>query len=272
MESKKYVSVIIVTWNNEGDIFDCLQGVLAQDYKNYKVLVVDNNSSDSTVEVVKKNFPSVEVAQMPKNLYLVRANNWGIRHMREKYGSEFSLVLNPDTTVPENLISTLVESINSEPKVGAVGPKVKFLLGQDAGKINSAGLIYDGKFQAYDRGFREVDSGKYDKVEEVFGVTGACILFRNQMLDEIGLYWERIKMHLDEVELFIRANNHGWKVLYDGRISIGHKWMVSTNKNKAYKMELSKKKVWFYIALRHYPILSKLAALKQYFQARLTNA
>jgi len=263
------ITVVIVTWNNETDIVDCLQSVQDQAYPDFNILVVDNNSTDKTVVLVQKHFPQVDLQIMSKNLYLTGGNNFGISYAIEHYNPEYVLVLNPDTIVKPDLLSVLRAAIDSGAKIGAAGPKVKFLLGggqsQDYGKINSAGLIYDGFLQAYDRGFLETDKGQFAGDEEVFGVTGACILLRVQMLNEIGLYWRAIKLHLDEVELFIRAQKAGWKAIYTGKTSIDHKWMRSTDQNKLYNLESAKKKAWARIALRHYPLKRKFAALKQLF-------
>jgi GT2 family glycosyltransferase len=110
----------------------------------------------------------------------------------------------------------------------------------------------------------EADHGQYDRDEEVFGVTGTCILFRTKMLGEVGLFWQPLKMYLDEVELFIRARKSGWKVLYTGETEVGHKYMQSTAQNKLLQVEKQTKRNWLLIALRHYPWKSKLAMVRNY--------
>lgn len=256
------ISVIIVTWNNEKDIEDCLNSVLNQKFKNYSVIVVDNNSQDRTPEIIKSNFPQVILLEQKRNLYLTGANNIGIKYAIKNYGSQFIMVLNPDTKVEPTLLEVLYESMASDKEIGAVGPKVKFY---DSGKLNSAGLLYDGFNQAYDIGFMQDDSGQFDGERYVFGVTGACILYRAKMLKDIGYYWTRIKLYLDEVELFIRAEKAGWKVLYNPATTVSHKYMSSINQEKLTRVNKMKKKAWLLIALRHYSLKSKLAMIKQYF-------
>lgn len=258
------VAVVIVTWNSEKDIGICLQSLGEQDYDNTKIIVVDNNSSDSTEKIVKQ-FPTVIFIKRDKNYFLSPSNNFGIKYAIEKLLAPYILVLNPDTKASTNLISVLVKKINTDRKIGAVGPKIKFFNNKNEGLINSAGLFYDGFLEAYDIGFMQKDIGQFEEEKEVFGVSGAGILYKTEMLNDIGLYWEKINMYMDEVELFIRARKRGWKVLYVPETVLWHSYMRSTDQNKIYKMQSYKKKAWLKIALRHYPLFKKFGAVKQIF-------
>jgi GT2 family glycosyltransferase len=259
-----HIGVVIVTWNNEKDIVECLESILNQTYKNFNVLVVDNYSTDNTKKLISEKFPTVTVLPQNENKYLPKSNNIGINYFIKNYESEYILVLNPDTKSENNLLEELSQQMSINEKIGAVGPKVKFYKSKNEGLINSAGMFYDGYIQAYDIGFMETDEGQFDEVKEVFGVTGACILYRVKMLNEIGLYWEKIKLHLDEVELFIRARKHGWKVIYTPKTTLWHSYMQSTDQNKLYRIDQAKRKVWFWIAMRHFSLKSKLAIIRQY--------
>lgn len=259
------VSVVIVTWNNENDIAECLDSLKEQSFKDFNVVVVDNNSKDSTAKIVKENYSDfVHLLELPENKYLTGGNNAGIEFSIKNYSPEFVMVLNPDTKSDTNLIEELLKPM-SDSKVGAVGPKVKFYKDKNDGLINSAGLLYDGFTQAYDIGFLEKDEGQFNETKEVFGVTGACILYRASMLNQIGFYWTKIKLYLDEVEMFIRVKKNGWKVIYQPTATLHHKYMQSTDKFKVTRIERIKKDAWLWIALRHYSLKSKLAVIKYYF-------
>lgn len=253
--------IVIVTWNNEKDIRGCLKSIANQNFKEYKILVIDNNSTDNTKIIIKNEFPEVVLVEREKNYFLTASNNLGIRKAINDYSSEFVMVLNPDTLILENTIDELLKVIQSDPSIGAVGPKVLFH-NKDQGRINSAGIFFDGFLQAYDIGIFEEDRGQFDNVVQVFGVTGACILFRTQMLKEIGFYWEKIKLYYDEVELFIRAKKKGWKVFYVGKSTILHKYMVSSEKMSDKSFKSVRSKALLYIGLRHYPFFRKLALLR----------
>jgi GT2 family glycosyltransferase len=260
------IGVIIVTWNNEKDIEECLDSILNQKTdRTFKVAVFDNDSKDRTQEIIKtKYIEQVILYDSPDNLYLTGGNNKVLQHFVNEVGTDKVVVLTPDTIVPDNLLEVLAKSLDEDEKLGAVGPKVIFKNGIDDNLINSAGLIFDGFMQAYDRGFKEKDEGQYNKSEKVFGVTGACIMYRSKMLREIGFYSTEIKLYMDEVELFIRAKKAGWEVLYNPETYIYHKYMQSVNQSTNYKREKEKMKTWMYIANKHYGTKSKLAMKKKY--------
>lgn len=264
MVEEPLLSIIIVTWNNEKDILLCLKSISEQDYKNYNIIVVDNASSDSTVKLVKEKYPNVELITLENNIYLTGGNNLGIEYALSKYNPEYVMVLNPDTYLADNVLSELVNYSKTDKRIGALGPMVKFWRNKNEGLINSAGLYYDGFMQAYDVGFMQKDEGQFSNPRQVFGVTGACILYRAEMLLQIGLYDNRIKMYMDEVELFIRAHKADWKVYFVPSAVIGHNYMQSTNKNKDFNRNKQMQKAWLIIALKHYKLKSKLAMIKKF--------
>lgn len=256
-------SVIVVTWNSERDIEECLRSLETQTYKSFNVIVVDNGSTDKTLEIVREKFPQITLLAQDKNLYLTGGNNLGIQYAIDNFNPEFVMALNPDTKLEDNLLEELQASME-DAEVGAAGPKVKFYKNKNEGLINSAGIKFDGFNQAYDIGFMEEDKGQFDKQRQVFGVTGACILYRVKMLNEIGLYWTKIKLYLDEVELFMRAAKAGWKVIYNPKATLWHKYMASTDQIKIEKIDKVKKEAWFWIAMRHYPLKSKIAMARSF--------
>ncbi len=267
------IGVIIVTWNNEKDIEECLDTILSQETERaYQVMVFDNDSKDKTTEIIKlKYIDRLILIESQNNVFLTGGNNKGLDYFVNEQKADKVMVLNPDTISAPNLLEELASALDKNQTIGAVGPKVIFKNGIDDGLINSSGLLYDGFMQAYDRGFKEKDEGQYDDSEIVFGVTGACIMYKAEMLKEIGFYWEKIKLYMDEVELFIRARKEGWQVLYDPKTYILHKYMASVNQNSSYKREKEKMKTWLDIALKHYKFKSKLAMIKTFLQFLWTS-
>jgi len=229
--------------------------------------VLDNASTDKTSQIIHEKYKGKihHFFQSENNKFLTGGNNYLMKFTSENLNPKYILVLNPDTKLEKNLISTLVTDLENDERLGAAGPKTVFFKNENEGKINSAGLFYDGFMQAYDIGFMEKDEGQFDKKDEVFGVSGSCILYRVSMIKEIGVYDDSIKMYLDEIEMFIRAKKKGWKVLYDGSVTLHHSYMQSTDANKVFNAEKQKKKAWLHIALKHYPLKSKLAMLKKYY-------
>lgn len=271
MGKNPHISIIIVTWNNEKDIRLCLESVKEIDYPKFNVILVDDNSSDKTVAIVKAEFQNVLTFKMDRNQFLCKNNNFGINYAISHFNSEFVMVLNPDTKVPKDILKTLLGVMQTNEKIGASGPKIKFWNNPNEGKLNSTGLIYDGFMQSYDRGFMEDDNGQYDIEEEMPAVSGTCILYRVKALKETGLYWEPIKMYLDELELAIRLRKKGWKIIYTPKTTIGHSYMKSADENKLLKVKHQQAKAYLLIALRHYPMIRKLAMIKKYIEFKAQN-
>lgn len=255
------VSIVIVTWNSARDIGDCLNSLLAQDYQNYKIIVVDNASGDNTVEIIEKNYPQVGLIKSKINNYFAKGNNIGIEFALLNHNPKYIALINPDTVAATNWLSAQVEIMRSDAKIGLIGPKIYFY---DSGKINSAGLVYDGFMQAYDRGVDQDDNGQFDEQEEIAAVSGTSMFFRAEVLKQLGGFWSVLQMYLEDLELSIRTKRLGYKVIYTPKTTVRHKYMRSTSQNP--KVLNWKMRNWLLIAWRHYPLRSKLAVTKIFFQ------
>jgi GT2 family glycosyltransferase len=266
MEKQPLVAIIIVTWNNQDEIRDCLDSIKRSSYENHKVIIIDNASKDSTTEIINKDFSEFDLIQNEKNSHFTGGNNIGFKYAIEKYNPDFLMILNPDTVIEKDVINKLVNIAITDEKIGAIGPKIKFKGGQNDGKINSAGLFYDNFHSAYDVGFGEIDKGQFGHTKEVFAVTGTCILFRTEVIEQTGGFWEILKMYTDEVELFIRVKELGWKVIYTGEVTVWHKYMKSTNQEHTTNYDKLKMRNWLLIALRHYSMRNKLRMIRDYLK------
>ena len=267
------VSIIIVTWNSSSDIKANLSSVLNSNYTNIdSILVVDNFSKDSTVDLVRANFPEVEIIESKKNTYFTGGNNIGYKFLVKKYNSKYIITLNPDTVVKPNWIDELVEIAEKDSKIGIVSPKIVFWNNVNEGLINSAGLIYDGYMQAYDKGFKEKDIGQYDKTEELDAVSGTCMLIRTDMIRDLKyLFWSKLRMYLEDLELCIRAKKNGWKVVYTPNTTVAHSYMQSTNQSSIVRKKDWIDRNWLLIALKHYKFKSKIAVIRDYIKGRFIN-
>lgn len=270
MKSNFLVGVVIVTWNNERDIRECLKSLLAQS-QSVEIVVVDNDSKDKTKEIIKKEFPIVKLIEQPKNYLLCKSNNDGIKYLWANSTIEYVMVLNPDTKLEKNTVEVLLRGLQKDEQVAAIGPKILFWKNKNEGKINSAGLIFDGFMQCYDRGFLEKDNGQHNKAENVTALSGACILYRLSALKKSGLYLESLKMYMDDLEMCIRLNKNGYKIMYEPKAILHHAYMASTSQNKEFSISKQKMLAWLLIALKHYPIKSKLAMLKKYIGYKATG-
>ena len=192
------VLVIIVNWNGKEYLSGCLRSVFDQSYETFKVVLVDNGSTDDSIEFVKKNYPDVEVIPLDKNYGFAKANNTVMEAALKNKTIEYIALLNNDTKVEKKYLSELVKVMSSDNRIGICASKM--LRMDDPHILDSTGHIFiDGII--YDRGGNEYDRGQYDKQLDVAGACAGACLYRKEMLEEIGLFDESFGSYYEDAEL-----------------------------------------------------------------------
>ena len=193
------VSIIIVNFNGKHHLEKCLKSLMEIDYKNYEIILVDNNSSDDSIEFVKKLYPSVMIIQLEKNYGFAEPNNIGAK----KAKGEFLLFLNNDTIVKPNFISELVKVINSDSKIAIC----QSLLLKPNGEIDSSGDFVDTLGRAYSS--RE----KVSEVREILTARGAAMLIRKESFFDLGQFDMHFFATFEDVDMGWRAWLWGYRVV-----------------------------------------------------------
>lgn len=117
MDKKPKITYVIVTWNNEKEIEDCINSVRDNTDLGFEIIVLDNNSSDRTAEIIEKNFPEVNLIKSQENLGFAQGNNVALSQVN----SEYVCFLNPDTILIENIAVPSIEKLKENHKIGIVG-------------------------------------------------------------------------------------------------------------------------------------------------------
>ncbi|MFA6603232.1 MAG: glycosyltransferase family 2 protein [Patescibacteria group bacterium] len=225
------VSINIVTWNSLKFLPEALKSIAAQTYRDFSVLIIDNASSDGTTEFIRSEYPSFGLLRNFKNLGFCRAHNQGIGHVvaHSNGGGEDRLILvtNPDIVLEPDFLKNLVASLDRRLDAGSAGGKLLKIFDRDEGgmrepvrtaTIDSTGLRVLRSRRFVDRGAGESDDGRYDRPEEVFGVSGAVALYRLAALEDVaqdGQYFdEDFFAYKEDVDLAWRLRLRGWTSLY----------------------------------------------------------
>lgn len=209
------VSVIIVNYNGERFLKECLDSLRAQTYTDFEVILVDNHSSDRSIEIVSQTYPKVILIRNTANHGFARGSNDGIRVSH----GQFILTLNNDTRLDPGFIEEIVRPQLRDGKVGICASKMLY----PEGRINSTGICISRSGAAWDRGMSEPDNGQYDQPGEVFGACAGAALYRREMLDEIGLFDEDFFMYMEDVDLAFRARLAGWRCVFvPGAVAYHH--------------------------------------------------
>lgn len=200
------ISVVVLNYNGRRYLKKCISSLSVQSYGDFEVIVVDNGSTDGSVEYLKTHFPQVKIVRNKSNLGFAGGINVGIEHAEGKY----ILTLNNDTQADMNFVERLAEAMDSDEAVGMCASKMLF----PDGRINSTGICLSRSGAAWDRGMFEPDEGQYEELEDVFGPCAGAALYRKEMLDEIGLFDEDFFLYMEDVDLAFRARLAGWRCIY----------------------------------------------------------
>jgi N-acetylglucosaminyl-diphospho-decaprenol L-rhamnosyltransferase len=216
------LSIVIVNWNVRELLLRCLSSVYQAAGASLKleVIVVDNASSDGSAAMVGEDFPQVRLIANEENLGFTKGNNQAIAQSRGRY----VLLLNPDTEVVGDALSTMVQYMDAHPQVGALGPQ---LLNPD-GSVQSSRRRFPTMATAFlestvlqqwfpdNRALRryKILDRRDDEVQEVDWVVGACLLARCQAIEQAGLLDEDFFMYSEEMDWCRRFKERGWRVVY----------------------------------------------------------
>ena len=233
------ISVIIVNYNVEFFLEQCLNSVKkALQNTDGEVFVVDNNSIDGSVEMVKSKFPDVSLIENKKNVGFSTANNQAIKLSK----GEFVLLLNPDTVIEEDTLSKVVNFMKSNTKAGGLGVRMvdgkgQFLPESKRGLPTPTIAFYKifglSKLFPKSKKFGQYHLGHLSEFEinEVDILSGAFMLMHKKALDKVGLLDETFFMYGEDVDLSYRIQKGGYKNFYFPETRIIHYKGESTKKS-----------------------------------------
>ena len=181
--------------------------------KGAEIIVADNGSTDDSLEVLAKEFPSVKTIVLDTNYGFAEGYNKAI----EQVESEYVVLLNSDVEVTEGWLSPLLDYMTAHPEVAAVQPKIRAWRERDRFEhAGAAGGFLSWLGYPYCRGRRfgrvEQDHGQYDTIAEIDWTTGACMCVRTSIYKECGGLDAAFFAHQEEIDLCWRMRNKGWKL------------------------------------------------------------
>lgn len=205
-------SVIILNWNGVEMLRRYLPSVVAHT-TGAEIIVADNGSTDDSLEVLRKEFPSVKTIVLEKNYGFAEGYNRAI----EQVDSEYVVLLNSDVETPEGWLAPLLDYMETHPEIAAVQPKIRSWRQRDYFEhAGAAGGYVNRLGYPYCRGrvlwHVEQDKGQYDTIAEVDWTSGACMCVRTKVYKECGGLDASFFAHMEEIDLCWRMRNAGWKL------------------------------------------------------------
>ncbi len=224
--SRVYVSIAL--YNGRPYLPDLFQSLQDQTFRDFGVIVIDNSSTDRGADWIRMQYPETAVLRNHKNVGFAKAHNQAIELAIKMGGmarDHYVLVANQDLILDAHFLETIVDVADRYSEFGAFGGKVfKMFKGQDEGfleksnTLDTTGLVIAKGRRVFDRGMGEFDRGQYEKIEPVFGISGALALYRLSDLARASVNGEYFDtayfMYKEDVDLAWRMNNIGIQSLY----------------------------------------------------------
>lgn len=216
------VGIVVVDFNGLDDTMACVESLLAQDHRPYRLVVVDNGSTVDEAATVQAAFGDrVATIRRPDNGGYGAAANTGIRWALER-GAAFVWLLNNDTRIEADSLVELVAAMTSDPRIGIASPQIRAPAGPEA----PAGIWYAGGTVDLAAGatehLREPLSDDLGPIDTAF-ITGTAPILRRELIEDVGLFWEHLFLFWEDTDLCLRAQRAGWRTCVVPRAWIFHR-------------------------------------------------
>ena len=202
------VTVVIPNWNGKRFLDLCLGSLRDQSFRAFETIVVDNGSSDGSIDFVREHFPEVDVVDLGENRGIAAAFNIGV----EASDTEFVALLNNDTEQDQRWLGALVRAANAHPESGLFASKLVDF--HDRRVLDGAGDAMRLSGLPYRLGHGEIDRGQFDEPGYVFGACAAAALYRKSLFEEIGNFDEDFVSYCEDGDLSFRAQLAGHRCNY----------------------------------------------------------
>ena len=227
--NKNTLSIIIVTFNSQDCIDNCISSISKNYKKNYEIIIIDNNSSDNTIEIIKKNINSnIKFIQNKRNYGFTKAVNQGFKICR----GEYILNLNPDVEILDKSIEILIEKMNTNNSIGIISPQLVF----PDGKIQFTcrrfptywniftELIFLNQFRPKSKLLNGWKMGDFNHKTEmsVDQTAGAAFIIKKKLFDKLSGLDERFPMFFSDVDLCKRVKNLNLEIFYTTKSKMIH--------------------------------------------------
>lgn len=242
------VSIIILNWNRLADILECLESVKKSDYLNYNIVVVDNASTDNSVNIIKNKFPDVVILTCEKNLGFAGGNNVGMKYA-VKNGAEYVWLLNNDTTIMPDTLVKIITTAEKSCSLGLVSPIIYYY--SNPAEIEHCGANFDLKNYLF---VNYVTLNKLNNIEKKNpGLFGTALLIKQEVITSVGYLNEGYFAYYEDVDYSWRALKAG----YSNEVAVSAKVYHKAHKNNSHAIKnvprhffyyTTRNEFWFWIS------------------------
>lgn len=228
------VVVLVLSYNGKNLLSDCIKSYLSNTYKYFKIVIIDNGSTDGTKEYVESNYPQVKVLRTEVNLKYSGGFNFGLKYAFNEQKADYVLITNNDVVADKNLISSLVETSEMHKNAGFVIGKVYYHEKPDT--FQTVGKKYDPVlWNGGHIGHNEKDTGQYEQIEERAWCDDIYWLVRRELYEKTGGYDTEFAFQGEDFDWQVRAKQLGYKIMYTPHAKLWHKESMTIGKTSPFK-------------------------------------
>jgi GT2 family glycosyltransferase len=217
------VAIVILNWNGQSFLQQFLPSVVASTYRNKRIIVADNASTDNSISFLQQNFPEVELLQSPENYGFAKGYNFFLRQIE----ADYYVLLNSDVEVTPGWIEPIIELMEANQKIAACQPKIlSFHNKTEFEYAGASGGWLDAFGYPFSRGRLfdtvEKDIGQYNNVTPVFWATGASLFIKAKLYHQMGGFDDYFFAHMEEIDLCWRLQRNGYAVFVCPQSTVYH--------------------------------------------------
>lgn len=225
------VGIIVLNYKNVDDTEECIGSLKKIDYKNYFIVIVDNNSQDGSFEKLSKLYPELTVLEIGENRGYAAGNNFGIKQALQK-GADYICILNNDVVVEPNFLGKLVSYMEQNPKVGITGANICEYYNKEV--VQSTGFVinyHTARTPGINKGKKQKNIINKAPLP-CDAVCGACMLIRKEVISKVGLIPEIYFLFYEETEWCVRTKKAGFEIVSIMDAIVYHKGSATIKKTK----------------------------------------
>lgn len=253
MEKEK-VSFIIVNWNGEKTITQCLDSVYSQTYKNYEVILLDNHSSDQSVEIIRKKYSVDKRIELDKNYGFAEANNRGLEHSKGKYLA----LINNDSILEKDWLEKAVSVFQKSDDENLASIATKIIQYHRRDLIDSAGVEYYGLGACWDYKNLPCTADQVSRRKQVFGACATAALYKKSVINKVGFFDPNFFIYFEDTDLSFRLRLFGYTCIYEPEAVSYHYGTRRRIKKNKFFIEFGRRNIEFlFIKNMQGPLLAR---------------
>lgn len=215
------VAIIVLNWNNWQDTLACVAACRKLEWQNFRILVVDNHSTDGSEERLREHFPTLDIIRTGANLGFAGGNNIGIRRTLD-LKADYVWLLNNDATPAPKALAPLVHALQNNPSAACSASKIYYQ--DDPQRIWFAGGAWSkGYLRLRQQGANQLDRGQFNEEREIGSVSGCSMLIPADKIRDVGMLDERYFLYWEDTDWSAKAQKLGYQLLFVPGSHVWHK-------------------------------------------------